>query len=113
LRRELDELVRTGTVADAIRFPGGRALRYELQFVPGASWTASLDEQGIRVGIPKAQADRWIRPEEVGCQAEVALAGGETLSLLIEKDFPCLIDRPGEDDSDAFARPEDAQPPRC
>ena len=107
VRKELDELVSTGKVADNIGFPGGRGLAYELRVLTGEQWKASLDERGISVGIPKGEATRWFHPEQVGCQGDVPLEGGRTLSLLIEKDFPCKIDRPGEDDSDAFPRPDD------
>jgi Family of unknown function (DUF7009) len=113
VRSELDELVRTGAVADTIRFPLGRSLTYRLQVDPGADWSAVLDEQGIRVGIPREEASRWFRPDQVGCKSEVSLQGGGTLSLLIEKDFPCLVERPGEDDSDAFPRPEDTPARTC
>jgi hypothetical protein len=114
VRKELDELVRTGTVADRIGFPGGRGLAYELRVLPGERWNASLDESGISVGIPKVEAARWFSPEQVGCQGDIPLEGGRTLSLLIEKDFPCKVDRPGEDDSDAFPRPDDDESnPSC
>jgi hypothetical protein len=113
VRHELDQLVSTGEVSDAIRFPGGRSLVYRLRVQQGAQWRAAVDEQGISVDLPKEQAARWFRPEEVGCSGEVALEGGGTLSLLIEKDFPCLVARPGEDDRDAFSRPGDAPPRTC
>jgi hypothetical protein len=113
VRSELDELVRTGSVADGIGFPGGRSLTYRLHVHPGRQWNAALDEQGISVGLPKEVAERWFRPEEVGCRAALALESGRELSLLIEKDFPCLVDRPGEDDSDAFPRPADEPARTC
>jgi len=49
------------------------------------------------------RARRWAESEEVGIAATVGLGDG-ALALLIEKDFPCLTTRPGEDDSDAFGR---------
>jgi hypothetical protein len=113
VRSELDELVRTGAVTDAIGFPGGRSLAYRLQVQPGTKWSAVLDERGIAIGMPKDEAERWFRPEQVGCQSDVALDGGRVLSLLIEKDFPCLVERPGEDDSDAFPRPADEPARTC
>jgi hypothetical protein len=113
VRSELDELVRTGAVADEIGFPGGRSLAYRLHVQPGTNWSAALDERGISVGLPKGEAERWFRPDQVGCNAEVALSEGRVLSLLIEKDFPCLVERPGEDDSDAFPRPADEPARTC
>lgn len=114
VRSELDELVRTGAVADRIRFPGGRSLVYRLQLQePGEQWKAILSEQEIVIGMPRAEATEWFRPDQVGARTDLVLDDGASLSLLIEKDFPCLVDRPGEDDSDAFARPEGATPPQC
>ena len=66
----------------------------------------------VTVGLPRADAARWFAPYEVGVRGELVLPDGERLSLLIEKDFPCLTARPGEDDSDAFPRPE-GEVPRC
>jgi hypothetical protein len=114
VRGELDELMSRGVVADRIRFPGGRSLLYRVHVLQsGEPWKAVLDEDGISIGIPRAEAAEWFRPECVGARTELAVQDGATLSLLLEKDFPCLVERPGEDDSDAFARPDEGAPPRC
>ena len=34
------------------------------------------------------------------------VGGDEPLRILVEKDFACLVEREGEDDSDAFPHPD-------
>ncbi len=43
--------------------------------------------------------------DEVGMSTQQALADGQSLSILIEKDFHCFTDRPGGDESDVFLNP--------
>jgi hypothetical protein len=64
---------------------------------------ASFEAGTLTVSLPPDAARRWGTSEEVEIRATLPLDGG-TLELLIEKDFPCLTARPGEDDSDAFRR---------
>ena len=67
--------------------------------------SASFDKGEISVTIPRPLFEHWLEPQEVGISAMQVLADGKSLSILIEKDFPCLTPRTGEDDTDAFARP--------
>lgn len=106
VRAELDVLREQGAVSDAIVFPDGRRLSYGLQVSQGeTALAARFEGDAIVIAIPSALAGRWYGEREVGLEGEQTLPDGQILRLLIEKDFPCLTVRPGEDDSDAFARP--------
>jgi hypothetical protein len=85
---------------------------------PGEGWHYGiiLTEAG-RVGIrhkagtlevllPRADARVLADTDRVGVEAEVAVTPDSTLRVLIEKDYQCLVDRPGEDDRDAFHNPD-------
>ena len=55
----------------------------------------------IFIILPKSSVDTWIQTDQVGIEEVIEFENGETLQLLIEKDFPC-IDRENEDKSDTF-----------
>lgn len=103
-RGEVADLIAQGRVAEHTHLPAGAGFRYELRADAGARAVSASFEAGVLgIALPKAAADAWARSEEVGIRAEVPLAEG-ALSVLVEKDYPCLTVRAGEDDSDAFAR---------
>ncbi len=112
-RSELDTLSSTGRIAETTEFPRQPPLVYALTVSPSqTALSASFDRGEICVSIPEEAFRHWLQPQEVGISGTQALEGGKILSLLIEKDFPCLTPRVGEDDSDAFARP-DGGPDHC
>ncbi|HXQ30471.1 MAG TPA: hypothetical protein VN790_00710 [Steroidobacteraceae bacterium] len=103
-RTEVRNLLEAGVVEEATRFPGGAQLRCVLSTGRGASGVAAAFDGGtLTVSLPQDVARRWGTSEDVEIRATLPLDGG-ALELLIEKDFPCLTVRPGEDDSDAFPR---------
>ena len=92
---EVAQLAQTGHVAAVVPLapgPGGQ-LRYAIQRVPDDSTAA---EQTLRVAytpgnidvlLPDTLAQRWLQPTEVTLEAAVPLADGQTLRILVEKDF--------------------------
>jgi hypothetical protein len=58
----------------------------------------------ITVSVPAVQLKNWAGTDDVGVYAEVALNGGQSLSVAIEKDFACL-DRSDADNEDTFPNP--------
>jgi hypothetical protein len=98
-------LDREGSVGDELHFPAGTALGCELRVTDGTdALDAALGDHTILITIPRAWARKLIDTDEVGVRSEVALEGGRTLVLLVEKDFRCLVPRDGEEDSDGFDR---------
>ncbi|HXQ63510.1 MAG TPA: hypothetical protein VN787_01545 [Steroidobacteraceae bacterium] len=103
-RTEVRSLLEAGIVEETTRFPGGAQLHSVLSTSRGAgSIAAGFDGGTLTVSVPPDVARRWGASEDVEIRATLPLEGG-ALELLIEKDFPCLTARPGEDDSDAFSR---------
>lgn len=106
-QREVRTLVSHGEVAERIEFGIGNALDYRL----GMSETATechavLGDNCIVVFVPASVATRWADSDDVSIEAAQGLSGNKALKILIEKDFACLTERPGEDDSDAFPHPD-------
>ena len=59
---------------------------------------------GVIIECPSGWIERLVHTDEVGFEGEIKLETGESLSVLIEKDFQCLIPR-GEDDGNTFPNP--------
>lgn len=73
--------------------------------------SARLDTATIVVLVPKAQISGWASGEDVGLYGEQAAAGGEILSIAVEKDFRCL-DRSRAEDDEADNYPHPALRPK-
>jgi hypothetical protein len=103
-RGEVGDLVAKGVVVERTRLPAGPGFCYRLRADGSARAVTATFEAGVLgVDVPKAAAEAWAASEEVAIRGEVP-AGDGLLTILVEKDFPCLTVRAGEDDSDAFAR---------
>jgi hypothetical protein len=108
-RAELEALVRGGVLQDALVLgpePADR-LHYGIA-LSEAPDIGVLHEPGtIKVLLPRAFADALAETERVGFEGEFPVAEDTVLRILIEKDFRCLVERPGEDESGAFPNPEE------
>jgi hypothetical protein len=106
---ELQRLHTTGRVEAAIGFGPGPAQRlvYALVVDPEAQRiSATLTDREIVVHVPKAAAHAWIEGNEVGLRAEQSLGPERRLALLLEKDWKCLVPRPGEEGYDGLPNPK-------
>ncbi|MCK0147732.1 hypothetical protein MWU78_18905 [Arenibacter sp. F26102] len=65
---------------------------------------ADFQEDTITLYIPKNESEKWPDIDRVGYANDMNLANGQTLSLLLEKDFVCLDERV-EDQSDNYPNP--------
>lgn len=62
---------------------------------------AVFESGQIMIEVPEPTMTNWLDTEEVGIKTEQPLDTGETLSILIEKDFPCTT-RKTENKADTF-----------
>jgi hypothetical protein len=104
---EVQELSQTGQVRAKITFSPQVALVYEVQSTTAETLSSSYQENCISVFIPKAIISNWANSNEVSIQAEQLISEKEQLSVLVEKDFKCLSDRPGENEADLFPHPKE------
>jgi hypothetical protein len=106
---EVSGLAQNAKVEDSISF-GNRRLTYALTTSAEAKETlARFENDQIEIIVPAAIAEQWTRSEQVGFGAQQNLPNGETLKILVEKDFACLTTREGEDETDAFPHPQAGQ----
>ena len=103
---ELTQVIEHGRVIDAVEFGGGAALRYQLIRDPnGSAVDASFTDNVLTVTLPSPIADEWAGSEQVSIDAQQGLNNGDSLAILVEKDFACLAPREGENDADMFPNP--------
>ena len=106
-RGEVDTIRDQGVVISNTGFPGGRKFSYALESSPASVNPAAFySDNEIRVRLPETVVLAWTSTEQVSITGEQTLDDGEKLSILVEKDFACLVSRPGEDESDMHANPD-------
>jgi hypothetical protein len=93
-----------GECRETVYFPGGSRLEYVLLASDSRKVAVSFENGVVALAIPAAQLGGWHSSDQVGLSAEVLVEPGETLKVLIEKDFRCLS-HVSEDQSDAFENP--------
>lgn len=103
---EVELLQREGFVSATTGFPGGRDFGYSVESSPASvKPEASLSDSVIAVRLPESEVLAWASSSQVSMSGSQQLDDGNTLDILVEKDFACLAPRAGEDDSDAFPNP--------
>lgn len=106
-RGEVEQIAAGQSIVEETRFPDG-ALNYRLDVSNGVAIHANLDASGLVVCLPESSVSGWASTDDVSLMAEQDLPEGDTLSILIEKDFACLEPGHGrdcEDDADTFPHP--------
>ena len=105
-RAEVERLRATGRVEESMHV-GPSRLTYALETDPdGDQVTAIMEGAAVSVRVPAGLALEWIDTEQVGFEAEQA-HGDRSLSILVEKDFKCLVPRGDGSDEDTFPNPGD------
>jgi len=108
-RPDLEALRRDGCIEHRLAISAGSALVYRLELGSTDALSARLDGSRVTVTLPRAMAEDWYDDDAVAVSAEQIVDQHNRLTLLIEKDFACLVPRPGEDQSAYFANPAKAQ----
>jgi hypothetical protein len=97
-----------GAVEEAIEFGVTSEDRfvYRLEQAAVENVRADFANGKITIFVPLADAENWTKTNQIGIKFEQNLDAEKILKILIEKDFACLDEREGEDESDAFPHPE-------
>ena len=93
---EIAQFAQTGRVAYTIVFgPGAdQTLRYSLEKLPAAAAAAEAVQVryaagALAVEVPAALAQEWTDTEKNGFSAQIIVAEGRELRILVEKDLDC------------------------
>ena len=109
LRLGMSEVARfaeTGVLTEETHFISGM-LSYVLKKTNDGVVRADISGSEITVFVPEAISNQWIGSDLVGFQEKMPLPNGESLFILVEKDFVCL-DNTFEDQSDNYPNPNAA-----
>jgi len=105
-RGEVDVLREDGLVPSKTEFPGGQEFNYVAESSPAVvSPAAILSDSVLTVRLPESTVLAWATTEQVSIEGEQLLDDGQILTILVEKDFECLTQREGEDESDMYPHP--------
>lgn len=102
-RSEVDRFGKEGYIEERTSF-GDTHLTYALQKMEQEQLTAIFEHSKVTMNMPVVWADEWLATERVGYESNMPLPDGESLYLLLEKDFVCL-DNTTEDQSDNYPNP--------
>ncbi len=109
-RAEVDTMGSDGLVKARLSMPAGNALDYVLESSAATTKaTARFADGALTVSLPASDVERWASSQEVSITADEALDDGNSLRILVERDFACLAPREGEDESDMFPHPQEGQ----
>ena len=99
---EIEDLKKIGNVKECTEFPAGNTFSY--QVVESNKFECSFKENMVTVGLDSAHIQEWANSDQVSIGGDLNLEKDTKLSILVEKDFKCLTERP-EDESDMFPNP--------
>lgn len=104
---EVQAFAETGRVEDRIQFGTGpgESLAYIMERAAGRQLSAAYAAGQIIIFVPADAGSEWAATDQVAMENEMDLGEGNTLRILVEKDFKCLTERAGEDESDNFPNP--------
>ncbi len=106
-RGEVDSLQAEGLVSARTEFPGGRSFSYLVESSPASVKPAAFfSDNVVTIRLPETAVLAWATSEQVSIDGELLLDDGDTLRILVEKDFACLAPREDEDESDMYPHPE-------
>ncbi len=104
-KTEIATFGKQGFIEEKTEFGENKAFYYSLQRKAGISGLeADFSGNRISLFVPEPIAREWTTTEAVGFENRMNTGGGQTLFLLIEKDFAC-IDHTTEDQSDHYPNP--------
>ncbi len=109
---EVQRFGEEGKCVDRIRFGPRQQLIYSLQVFDEEKVGVCYAENEVSIWVPKEMAKLWVNTEQVGISATQQIdeqQADKVLTILIEKDFACLVPRSGEEDSDTFPNPLNKQ----
>ncbi len=66
---------------------------------------ANMTNNTITVFLPTRIADNWVNTDTISLEHKIDLTKGKQLFILVEKDFKCIDNGSGEDQSDNYENP--------
>jgi hypothetical protein len=103
-KSEVAKLVHEGVVEEVTPF-ADKVFRYAVEKKDsGEALSATFAQDSVTMSVPGHLIHNWDTNTVVTLDAHMPLPTGESLYLLLEKDFQC-IDKTDEDQSDNYTNP--------
>ncbi len=94
---EISVLNESKSVEEAVEF-AKRKFSYGIRVTSDEEVTVTYENDAVMVNLPEAIATPWLTTEQVGIEKAVSQENAPDIRVLLEKDFACLVPRPGEED---------------
>ncbi len=105
-RSDVQTLRERGEIAASTVFPGGRVLRYRVESSPASVGpTALFSDNILTVRWPETEVLHWASSVQASLQGEQALADGEHLAVLVEKNYDATLPHRDSDEPDPVPAP--------
>jgi hypothetical protein len=102
---DLNMLQTKAEVISSLQFPNGRSLAYGVVLIDGVV-RLDFENDQLTLAAPRQELENWSTSEKVSFSWSIELEKEKgTLEILLEKDFPCLTTRAGEDESNLYPHP--------
>ena len=103
-RSEVAAFEKTGCISDSLDFGSMGSLNFRVTAVEDFAFRCRYDSSGIDIRVPRELAKNWTSTDQVDMTAEQRLDNGNSLHIIVEKDFQCLH-KESEFNADAFPNP--------
>lgn len=103
-KSEVSKLENEGYLEETTDF-GPAQLIYAVQKSPVSQLNARFEQNKVTLEVPEGLLTGWAANDTVGFEGNMPLSNGDSLYMLIEKDFKCL-DNVAEDQSDNYDNPK-------
>ncbi len=104
-KTEVETLAKQGNIEESTHFPNG-AFLYSLKTKNDIdNLSAAITGSTITMYVPESAVADWATNEVVGFDHTLPLGDGDSLYLLLEKDFKCIDAAVTEDQSDNYENP--------
>ncbi len=97
-------LAQTGSLEEHTEFISG-TITYAIKSSNATGLSADYKGSSITLYVPQQQLENWSDTDLVGIEYNMPLQNGNTLYLLLEKDFKCIDGDITDDQSDYFENP--------
>ena len=102
---EVNTLMEEENISSLTSFPGQQSLSTHLNLGTQDGVGVTFRDNVLHLALPKEKMKDWHRNDQVGHCWLIDLDQGGHLEITLEKDFKCLTDRPGEDESALYPNP--------
>jgi dihydroxyacetone kinase len=104
-QQEVDTIGRGSPIIEMVEMGMGKENNFGYSLIPLDhidEISAQYVQNILKVSFPTHKAKEWADTDTVS----ISKVADNNLSILIEKDFQCLHERPGEDESNNFPNPD-------